>query len=126
MMRRARAQEGFTLIELTVSLVAGLIVALGIVGLSRDATHTFHEEMRSSVAEANLRTAVDRLRADLSRAGYMSTGNVALDPMVARPPGTGNPINPQPWRGWPGSRRSSSTRGARGRRRRCRRRKTRR
>jgi prepilin-type N-terminal cleavage/methylation domain-containing protein len=77
---------GFTLIELTVSLAAGLIVALGIVGLSRDATHTFHEEMRSSAAEANLRTAVDRLRADLARAGYMSTGNVATDPMIARAP----------------------------------------
>jgi type II secretory pathway pseudopilin PulG len=96
MTRRALAQEGFTLIELTVSLVAGLIVALGIVGLSRDATHTFHEEMRSSVAEANLRTAIDRLRADLSRAGYMSTGNIALDPMVAKPPGTGNPITANP------------------------------
>ena len=57
MTRRARAgKQGFTLIELTVSLVAGLIVALGIVGLSREATHTFHEEMRSSAAEANLRT----------------------------------------------------------------------
>lgn len=94
MTRRPRGQEGFTLVELTVSLVAGLIVALGIVGLSRDATHTFHEEMRSSVAEANLRTAIDRLRADLSRAGYMSTGNVATDPLIAKLPGSGNPINP--------------------------------
>ena len=76
------------------SLLAGLIVALGIVGLSRDATHTFHEEMRSSAAEANLRTAIDRLRADLARAGYMSTGNVATDPMVAKAPGTQNPIPP--------------------------------
>ncbi len=82
-----RGQEGFTLIELTVSLVAGLIVALGILGLSRDATHTFHEEMRSSVAEANLRTGIDRLRADLGRAGYMSTGNVLQDPMIAKAPG---------------------------------------
>jgi type II secretory pathway pseudopilin PulG len=94
MKRRALGQEGFTLIELTVSLVAGLIVALGIVGLSRDATHTFHEEMRSSAAEANLRTAIDRLRADLSRAGYMSTGNVSTDPMIAKVPGTANPIPP--------------------------------
>ena len=67
-------------------------MALGIVGLSRDATHTFHEEMRSSVAEANLRTAVDRLRADLARAGYMSTGNIITDPMIAKAPGVVNPI----------------------------------
>jgi prepilin-type N-terminal cleavage/methylation domain-containing protein len=85
--RRARRQAGFTLIELTVALVAGLIVALGIMGLSRDATHTFHEEMRSSAAEANLRTGIDRLRADLGRAGYMSTGNILTDPMIARAPG---------------------------------------
>ncbi len=92
MIRRRRGQEGFTLIELTVSLAAGLIVALGIVGLSRDATQTFHEEMRSSAAEANLRTAVDRLRADLSRAAYMSTSDIITDPMIAKPPGTLNPI----------------------------------
>jgi hypothetical protein len=89
---RRRGQGGFTLIELTVSLLAGLIVAIGIMGLSRDATHTFHEEMRGSVAEANLRTAVDRLRADLARAGYMSTGNVYSDPMIAKLPGVANPI----------------------------------
>jgi hypothetical protein len=85
--RTRGGQEGFTLIELTVSLVAGLIVALGIVGMSRDATHTFHEEMRSSAAEANLRTGIDRLRADLARAGYMSTGNILQDPLIARAPG---------------------------------------
>jgi type II secretory pathway pseudopilin PulG len=89
---RPRGEEGFTLIELTVSLVAGLIVAMGIVGLSRDATHTFHEEMRSAAAEANLRTAIDRLRADLARAGYMTTGNVILDPLIAKLPGAVTPI----------------------------------
>ncbi len=90
--RRARAR-GFTLIELTVALLAGLIVAIAVVGLSRDATHTFHEEMRSSGAEATLRTAVDRLRADLQRAGYMSTGNIVLDPLIAKPPGGSNLFN---------------------------------
>ncbi|MGH7295340.1 MAG: PilW family protein, partial [Polyangiaceae bacterium] len=84
--RRSPSQAGFTLIELTVSLVAGLIVALGIMTLSREATRTFNEEMRGSAAEATLRTAVDRLRADLSRAGYMSTANIMLDPMIARSP----------------------------------------
>ena len=92
--RRGRGQDGFTLIEITVALMAGLIVALGIVGLSKETTRTFHEEMRSSAAESNLRTAVDRLRADLARAAYMSTSNVAIDPMVAKSPGTLNPIIP--------------------------------
>ncbi len=92
--RRARrgqparcGQRGFTLIELMIALLAGLIVAMGVVGLSRDATHTFHEEMRGSAAEAALRTAVDRLRSDLQRAGFMSTGNILLDPLIAKKPG---------------------------------------
>jgi prepilin-type N-terminal cleavage/methylation domain-containing protein len=80
MTRSARQERGFTLVELTVALMAGLIVAMGIVGLSRSATTTFHEEIRNAAAEGSLRTAVDRLRADLARAGYMSTGNIQTDP----------------------------------------------
>jgi type II secretory pathway pseudopilin PulG len=77
---RPRSRAGFTLIELTVALLAGLIVAMGIVGLSRSATATFHEEVRTAAAEASLRSAIDRLRADLQRAGYMSTANIQADP----------------------------------------------
>jgi prepilin-type N-terminal cleavage/methylation domain-containing protein len=85
-------QEGFTLIELTVALVAGLIVAMGIVGLSKEATNTFHEEVRNSAAEATLRTAMDRLRADLQRAGYMSTANIRWDTRIARAPAAVNNV----------------------------------
>jgi Tfp pilus assembly protein PilW len=91
--RAARRQTGFTLIELTVSLVAGLIVALGIMALSREATRTFNEEVRGAAAEATMRTAVDRLRADLQRAGYMSTANIMGDPMIAKVPGATNVAN---------------------------------
>lgn len=94
--RAPRGQRGFTLIELTVSLVAGLIVAMGVVALSKSSTQTFHEEIRSAAAEANLRTAVDRLRADLGRAGFMSTANIVVDSHVAKPLGT---LNPAP-AGW--------------------------
>jgi prepilin-type N-terminal cleavage/methylation domain-containing protein len=90
---RRRARRGFTLVELMIALLAGLIVAMGVVGLSRDATHTFHEEMRGSAAEAALRTAVDRLRGDLQRAGYMSTGNIILDPQIAHPLSAAAPAN---------------------------------
>ena len=85
-MKRGTSQAGFTLVELTVALVAGLIVAMGIVGLSRAATQTFNEEVRSSAAESALRAATDRLRADLGRAAYMSTANILYDPMIARAP----------------------------------------
>jgi hypothetical protein len=76
--------------------MAGLIVAMGVVGLSREANNTFQEEARTSAAEAALRTAVDRLRSDLARAGYMSTGNILTDPAIAHAPGASNvaAINP--------------------------------
>jgi prepilin-type N-terminal cleavage/methylation domain-containing protein len=91
--RRLRQQSGFTLIELTVSLVAGLIVALGIMTLSKEATRTFNEEARGSAAEATLRTAIDRLRGDLQRGAYMSTANIMADPMIAVAPGQSTVIN---------------------------------
>jgi prepilin-type N-terminal cleavage/methylation domain-containing protein len=81
-----RKNRAFTLVELLVSLVAGLIVAMAVVALSKDATATFHEEARSSTAETSLRLGVDRLRADLQRAGYMGTGNVTKDTYVPLDP----------------------------------------
>jgi type II secretory pathway pseudopilin PulG len=74
----ARLKRGFTLVELMVSLVAGLFVTLAVVGLARAATRTFFEAARISSAESAVRTASERLRQDLSRAGYMSTGNIKL------------------------------------------------
>jgi prepilin-type N-terminal cleavage/methylation domain-containing protein len=88
MTRLRRTRRGFTLIELMVSLVAGLFVALAVVGLATQATNTFHEEARTASAEMSLRTAVERLRADIQRAGFMSSGNVQRDPYIAHAPGS--------------------------------------
>lgn len=88
MRRRRRRSRGFTLIELMISLVMGLIVALAAVGLARTATTTFYEQARISGVESNVRTASERLRSDLSRVAYMSTPNVRWDPQIARIPGT--------------------------------------
>ena len=88
--RTTRAARGFTLIELMVSLVAGLFVAMAVVALSKDATTTFHEESRTATAEMSLRTAVDRLRNDLQRAAFMATPNIQKDPLIAHAPGNPN------------------------------------
>ncbi len=82
--------RGFTLIELMVSLMAGLTVALAVVALSAEATNVFHEEARTAAAEMSLRTAVARLQADFQRAGFMSTGNIQTDPFIAHAPGSPN------------------------------------
>jgi prepilin-type N-terminal cleavage/methylation domain-containing protein len=86
--RATRRPRGFTLIELMVSLTAGLTVALAVVALSTEATNVFHEEARTAAAEMSLRTAVARLQADFERAGFMSTGNIQADPLIAHAPGT--------------------------------------
>lgn len=86
-MRARRSRRGFTLVELMVSLVAGVIIAMAVVGLARTATNTFHEQIRISGTEMALRVASERLRADLQRAGYMSTGNIRWDPKIAARPG---------------------------------------
>ena len=88
MMRRA-SSSGFTLVELMVSLVAGLIIAIGVVGLATTATASFHEQARISTTENAVRTAAQRLRYDLSRVSFMSTGNIRLasmDPPDPQPP----------------------------------------
>ncbi|MCL2724626.1 MAG: prepilin-type N-terminal cleavage/methylation domain-containing protein [Polyangiaceae bacterium] len=82
--RRRTACRGFTLPELMVSLVAGLIVTMAVVALARTATRTFYEQIRTTSAEESLRIAAQRLSNDLSRASFMSTGNIRLDPMIAR------------------------------------------
>lgn len=82
-----QGQRGFTLLELLVSLTAGLIIAISVAGLSKVATTTFYEESRVQVAELSLRVAVERLRADLGRAAYMATPNILKDPMVVLPQG---------------------------------------
>lgn len=80
--RTRRRAAGFTLVELMVAMVAGLIVAMAVVGISRDATNTFHEETRVASAETNLRTAIDRIRLDVQRAAFMATGNIQRDRAV--------------------------------------------
>jgi prepilin-type N-terminal cleavage/methylation domain-containing protein len=77
-----RARSGFTLVELLVSLVAGLIVALAVVSLSKSATQTFYEEQRAASAEMSLRLAIDRLRQDVERASFMGSGNMQADTFV--------------------------------------------
>ena len=78
-MRHSRnSSRGFTLVELMVSLAAGLVVTIAVVGLARAATTTFFEAARISSVEATVRNASERLRQDLARTAYMSTGNIRL------------------------------------------------
>lgn len=85
-----RHQRAFTLVELLAAMTGGLIVTTAIVGVSKNATQAFYRESRVAATEMSLRLSVERLRADLQRASYMSTGNILSDPKVPL-----NPIEPK-------------------------------
>lgn len=70
--------RGFTLVELMVSLVAGVIIAIAVIGLARAATTTFYEQARVTAVEQSVRNAANRLRYDLTKVSFMGTGNIHL------------------------------------------------
>lgn len=79
-----RAQRGFTLVELMVAMVAGLFVSLAVFTLAKHASAFATRQSR--VADATLQSVIgfQRLKADIARAGFLSTPNVARDPSVCR------------------------------------------
>lgn len=83
-MRRPN-QDGFTLLELIVALGLGAIVILTLYTLTAGTSQIFHEQQRIAASQLALRSAVERLRADIGRAGYLTTPNSAVDPDVCRP-----------------------------------------
>src|SRR6266536_2587712 len=76
-MRRAR---GFTLIELMVAVTAGLFVAIAAFALARQGSRFFQQEARVSNAQFSATLGFDRLRADIARAGFLTTSNIQRDP----------------------------------------------
>lgn len=77
--RPSAAARGFTLTELMVALTGGLFVSMVVFALARDGSRFYHREAR--VAEATLGNVIgfDRLRADIARAGFLSTPNLSAD-----------------------------------------------
>jgi hypothetical protein len=97
---RARALDrsvagGFTLVELMVALSGGLFLSMVVFALARDATRFYQREGR--IASATLAGAIgfDRLKADIERAGYLSTPNIQSDPQSCTLVGVGMPVNLQ-------------------------------
>ncbi len=82
--------RGFTLIELLVAVVAGLVVSMAAFALSKQSSRFFHEETRLANAQFETLVGFERLRADIARAGYLSTPNVQEEPFHCRSPNFGN------------------------------------
>jgi hypothetical protein len=74
-----------------VTLAGGLFVSVAVFMLSRNTSALYQRETR--IANANLASVIgfERLRADISRAGFMASPHIRRDPFVCGEPGAGWP-----------------------------------
>lgn len=77
---------GFTLMELMVAIGLSAIIAVGLYSLSIVATQTFNQQQRISEVQLRLRSAMELLRGDIARAGYMGTPSSTTDPDICPRP----------------------------------------
>jgi prepilin-type N-terminal cleavage/methylation domain-containing protein len=68
--------RGFTLIELMVALTAGTFAVAGVYYLGNISARAYTEQMRMGDAQMSLRSAMDQIRRDFARAGYLGARNV--------------------------------------------------
>lgn len=77
-MKRA-TRHGFTLVELMIALTAGAFAIVGVYYLGNISSRAYNEQMRMGDAQMSLRTAMDQVRRDFARAGFLGARNVNTD-----------------------------------------------
>lgn len=76
MKRTKLARAGFTLVELMIALAAGSFAVAGVYYLGAMSARAYNDQMRISDTQLSLRLAMEQLRRDLGRAGFMGARNV--------------------------------------------------
>jgi hypothetical protein len=89
--RPSPRSHGFTLVELMVALSGGLFLSMMVFALSRDTSRFYQRENRLAAATLAGMSGFERLKADIARAGYLTTPNIAADPKVCMTPVLGWP-----------------------------------
>lgn len=80
------AQRGYTLVELLIAMLITTVTVAALYQVSRSATDTFNQQQRAAEMQLRLRFAMETLRADIARAGYMMSPNTATDLRVCPRP----------------------------------------
>lgn len=79
-MRARRANAGFTLLEMLVALVAGAMAIATVYTLGAGSTRAFQEQNRIAHMQAAVRSAMEQVRRDVSRAGFGATPDSGATP----------------------------------------------
>ncbi len=74
-----RNLRAFTLVELMVAVTGGLFLSVIVFAMARQGTRFYQQESRISEATLAATIGMQRLRADIGRAGYMASANIAAD-----------------------------------------------
>lgn len=85
-------RSGFTLLELMVALFIGAIVIVSVFTLGGASTRHFQEQQRVGTTQRSVRMAMDRLRRDIARAGYLSVPDTRSNEVRMCP----TPASPRP------------------------------
>lgn len=71
--RNRRAEAGFTLLEMLIALVAGAMTIATVYTLGAGSTRAFQEQNRINQTQGAVRSAMEQVRRDVSRAGFGGT-----------------------------------------------------
>jgi prepilin-type N-terminal cleavage/methylation domain-containing protein len=74
-MSRPTSRRGFTLLEIMVALTVGGIALGSLYAVGSASQRHFRQQQRISATQTSLRAAMDELKHDFQRAGFMSTPN---------------------------------------------------
>jgi prepilin-type N-terminal cleavage/methylation domain-containing protein len=92
-----RRRSGFTLLEIMIALTAGGIAIGAIYSIGAASTKHFRQQQRISVTQTSLRQAMDQLKRDFARAGFLATPNAAIaNETCAQPSPAINDTNTNP------------------------------
>jgi len=76
------ARRGFTLVELMVALTGGLFISVFVFMLASHGSRFYQQEARISNATIGVMNGFQRLRADIARAAFLASPNIAKDPLL--------------------------------------------